>query len=115
MANKNKSARVTHHTVTTSPAETSTREQELTWEEEMTVRMAHGLSEDNDHALEFRGQLHGELRGRLAAMEAELLEVMFQRGPNAMQESVAEPAVDEDGRAQIVEQLARLRNKDSDA
>jgi len=108
-------ARVTSHTVTKAPTETSTREQQLTWQEEMTVRMAHGLSEDREHALEFRGQLHGELRARLSAMEAELLEVMFQRGPLAVQEAVDEPAVDTDARARIVEQLARLRKTDSES
>src|SRR5690625_3982362 len=86
-----------------------------TSQEEMTVRMAHGLSEDREHALEFRGQLHGELRARLSAMEAELLEVMFQRGPLAVQEAVDEPAVDTDARARIVEQLARLRKTDSES
>lgn len=115
MASKKKNTGVTSRTVTKAPMETNTREQQLTWQEEMTVRMAHGLSEDRDHALEFRGQLHGELRARLGAMEAELLEVMFQRGPNAMQEAVDEPAVDEEGRARIVQQLARLRGENSES
>lgn len=115
MTSNKKDARVTTHTVTKAPTETSTREQQLTWEEEMTVRMAHGLSEDRDHALEFRGQLHGELRARLGAMEAELLNVMFQRGPQAVQAAVEEPVVDEEARARIVEQLARLRNSDAES
>lgn len=80
----------------------------------MTVRMARGLSEGPEHALQFRGQLHGELQARLAAMEAELMQVMFQRGPLAVQEAVEAPAVDTEGRAQIVEQLARLHNNQSD-
>lgn len=83
---------------------------QLTWEEEMTVRMSHGLSEGPEHALEFRGQLHNELRARLGMMEAELLEAMFQRGPLA-QSSVEAPAVDVEGRARILEQLARLQGK----
>lgn len=83
----------------------------LTWEEEMTVRMRHGLSEGPDTDLEFRGQLHGEVRARLGAMEAEMLAAMFQRGPLA-EEFPAEDSgvsVDEATRARIIETLARLR------
>lgn len=76
--------------------------------------MSHGLSEGPDHALEFRGQLHGELRARLGAMEAELLEAMFQRGPMAAPAAAEAPAVDTDSRARILEQLARLHGQTKD-
>lgn len=115
MTSEKKNARTASRTVTQSHTETSTRDEQLTWSEEMTVRMAKGLSEGPEHALQFRGQLHGELQARLAAMEAELLQVMFQRGPQAVQEATQAPAIDEEGRARILEQLARVHNESSDS
>lgn len=114
MTIKKNDKRVTTRTVTRAPLETRTKEQQLTWEEEMTVRMSHGLSEGPDHALEFRGQLHGELRSRLGAMEAQLLEAMFQRGPLAGEAAAPAPAVDEESRSRILEQLARLKGQHED-
>lgn len=88
------------------------KRQQLTWEEEMTVRMAHGVSEGPDAALAFRGQLHTELRARLAGLEAELLASMHGRGPLAAVEEVEEQvptvAVDEQKRSLIMERLAAV-------
>lgn len=107
MTSKKTETQTQTRTTTRVPTETRSQDLQLTWEEEMTVRMSHGLSESADHALEFRGQLHGELRARLGMMEAELMEAMFQRGPMA-QPKVEAPAVDAEGRARILAQLARL-------
>lgn len=89
--------------------EDSTR---LTWKEEMVVRMRHGLSEGDEHELEFQGQHVPEPKARLAMMEAELLAVMHQRGPLAQaDEAASETTVDEALRAKI---FARLSGLDED-
>lgn len=88
------------------------KRQQLTWEEEMSVRMAHGVSEGPESALAFRGQLHTELRARLAGLEAELLASMHGRGPLAEPEVTAEAApevaVDAAMRQRIMERLASV-------
>ena len=90
---------------------TSPRRPQLTWEEEMTVRMAQGLSEGPDAALAYRGQLHGELRARLGALEAELLASMHQQGPLAEtddSQEIAGVSVNEEVRQRIMDRLAEI-------
>lgn len=75
----------------------------------MVVRMRHGLSEGDDHQLEFHGQHVAEPKARLAMMEAELLAMMHQRGPLAEQETeAAKSDVNEDLRSKIFSRLSGL-------
>lgn len=82
----------------------------------MTVRMRHGLSEGPEADLEFRGQLHGEVRARLGAMEAEMLAAMFKRGPLADSADADDVgvAVDTSSRDLILAKLGGLRGSNED-
>lgn len=99
-------------TRTVQGAPSAPKRQQLTWEEEMTVRMAHGVTESGEAPLAYRGQLHGELRARLGALEAELMASMHGRGPLAAPVEPTEPtaqvAVDEDMRQRILDRLASV-------
>lgn len=79
---------------------------ELTHEEEMVVRMRHGLSEGPDAPLPGR-VLTAETRARLALMEASLLAEMHETGPLA---NTPEPQVQVDGdlKARILDKLSKL-------
>lgn len=88
-------------------------ERDLSWQEEMVVRMRQGLSEEGDHELAYRGRHHREVRARLGNLEAELLAAMHERGPLAEREEAApEVAVDESARQRIMERLAGLKKDD---
>ncbi len=79
---------------------------ELTHEEEMVVRMRHGLSEGPDARLPGRA-LTAETRARLALMEASLLAEMHDTGPLAASEE-AQVQVDGDLKARILDKLSKL-------
>lgn len=75
--------------VTTVEAGTTTGiKTALSRDEELVVRMMRGLSEGPDTVLEFRGQQNPELAGKLALMEAQLLEDIYNVGPLAQASSV---------------------------
>ena len=93
---------ITTETRTSTFTRPGTRE--LTWEEEMVVRMRKGLSESDDAALEFRGQTHPETQARLAMIEAHLLSEMHGVGPWAEAEEEAD--VDQDVKGRILDTLS---------
>ncbi len=49
------------------------RKAELTREEELVLRMRHGIDESGHTRLEFRGQDHPEIAAKLAMIEADAL------------------------------------------
>ena len=104
----------TTQTTTRQAFRTRDESTKLSWKEEMVVRMRHGLSEGDDHPLEFHGQHVEEPKARLAMMEAELLAAMHQRGPLAEEQSEeAGTDVDESLRSKIMQRLSGLDEDDS--
>jgi len=82
---------------------TAFREAHLTREEELVLRMRHGVHEPKSAALEFRGQGHPEIAAKLAMMELAALEELQARG-TAPTESPREAAV----KHAIIERLKKL-------
>lgn len=92
----------TNKTIVRTETTTRTLTRELTWSEEMVVRMARGLSEDGAFALERRTS-DPELLARLGVLEAQLLAEMHGAGPLA--ESTQPP---NDVKARILDRLSSL-------
>jgi len=82
---------------------TAFREARLTREEEIVLRMRHGIPEPREATLEFRGQGHPEIAAKLAMMELAALEELHERG-TAPVESPREVQV----RQAIIERLKRI-------
>ncbi len=82
---------------------TAFREAQLSREEELVLRMRHGIPEPRAAALEFRGQGHPELAAKLAMMELAALEELHARGTTPA-ESPREAAV----KHAIIERLKKL-------
>lgn len=78
MAGKKKSTGVT-----VTEAQTTTRTETMTHEEERVVRMLHGLNEAGDTPLEFAEGQSEEVQARLMRMEAMLMAQMHGKGPLA--------------------------------
>ena len=76
----------------------------LTREEELVVRMRHGLGEDGDFPLEFRGAGNAEVAARLGLIEATLLAEMFETGPLASPRTT----VNTEMKDRIIERLSKL-------
>ena len=72
---------------------TERRQRELTWNEEMVVRMRQGLSEGDDHVLEMRGTAFEQARARLFAIEADALVAIM--GPEALVDAVGLDAAED--------------------
>lgn len=84
----------------------------LTWLEEIVVRMARGVSEEEEFVLEFRGGAYADTRARLALMEADALEalgVLSDEDPGLREEGGVE--VDGALKARI---LARLSGREEE-
>jgi hypothetical protein len=77
----------------------------LTREEELVVRMSRGLGEGGSFALPMRSGSVGDLRARLALIEAGLLAEVHGAGPLAEQLGVQ---VDADMKAKILARLSQL-------
>ena len=82
---------------------TAFREAHLTREEELVLRMRHGVHEAKTTQLEFRGQGHPEIAAKLAMMELACLEELQTRGTTPA-ESPREVAV----KQAIIERLKKL-------
>lgn len=82
---------------------TAFREAHLTREEELVLRMRHGVPEARTATLEFRGQSHPEIAAKLAMMELAALEEIQNRGTTPT-ESPREAAV----KHAIIERLKKL-------
>ena len=81
--------------------ETERNFEALTPEEEKTLRMLHGLSEDDDHVLKFALGANEEARAKLAMMEQNLIDA-FQWGETDRME-VSEEHIS--AKAKIIEKL----------
>lgn len=94
------------NTTTTTTTRTLTERvtRQLTRDEELVMRMRHGLSEGPDHVLEFRGASHPETAAQLALIEACLLEEMYGAGPLATSASV-----DTELKGRILDKLGSLK------
>lgn len=79
------------------------REARLTREEELVLRLRHGIPEPRSAALEFRGQSHPELAAKLALMELSALDELHAMGVKP-RESAREAAV----KASIIDRLKRI-------
>lgn len=92
-------------TVVTTVEKTTTTldKRALTRDEEIVVRMKRGLSEGPEFALEFRGQEMPEVAAKLAILEAQLLEDIYDVGPLA-QTSEGDASI----KARIFDHLASL-------
>lgn len=75
----------------------------LTREEELVVRMRHGLSEGADFELEFRGQEHPQVRAHLAAIENAILEELREDRQSSRE-------VDLDVKNSILDRLSKLED-----
>ena len=82
---------------------TAFREAQLSREEELVLRMRHGIPEPRAATLEFRGQGQPEIAAKLAMMELAALEELEARGQEAA-ESPREAAV----KQAIIERLKKL-------
>lgn len=82
---------------------TAFREAQLTREEELVLRMRHGIPESRSATLEFRGQGQTELSAKLAMMELAALEELQTRGTTPA-ESPRERAV----KQAIIDRLKKL-------
>ncbi len=82
---------------------TAFREAQLTRDEELVLRLRHGIAEPRTAALEFRGQAHPELAAKLAMMELAALEELQAMGVRP-RENAREAAV----KAAIIDRLKRL-------
>ncbi len=69
--------------VVSTTTQTETRTETLTREEELVVRMRHGLSESDDAELTFTESRDDEVKARLRMMEAALMAQMHGEGPLA--------------------------------
>jgi hypothetical protein len=79
------------------------REAHLSREEELVLRLRHGVPEPRTATLEFRGQGHPEIAAKLAMMELAALEELQTRGA-VPAESPREAAV----KQAIIERLKKL-------
>jgi hypothetical protein len=79
------------------------REAQLSRDEELVLRMRHGLAEPKQAVLEFRGQNHPEVAAKLALMELAALEEL-----DAMGIRPAENPRDAAVKAAIIDRLKRL-------
>lgn len=79
------------------------REAQLTRDEELVLRMRHGISESRQAALEFRGQNHPEVAAKLALMELAALEELQDMGVRPV-ENPRDAAV----KAAIIDRLKRI-------
>lgn len=77
------------------------RQAQLTREEELVLRMRHGVAEAREAALEFRGQHIPEIAAKLAMMEAAALDELRDREP-------AEDPRESATKARIIDRLKRL-------
>ena len=75
----------------------------LTREEELVLRMRHGIAEPNTAKLEFRGQSSEEMATKLAMIESEVLANMGPR-PVSNEEILAGKAL----KSSIINQLKEL-------
>lgn len=82
---------------------TAFREAQLSREEELVLRMRHGIAEPRTATLEFRGQGQPEIAAKLAMMELAALEEL-QLGSATPAESPREVAV----KQAIIERLKKL-------
>lgn len=82
---------------------TAFREAQLSREEELVLRMRHGIAEPRTATLEFRGQGQPEIAAKLAMMELAALEEL-QLGRATPAESPREAAV----KQAIIERLKKL-------
>jgi len=82
---------------------TAFREARLSREEELVLRMRHGISEPRTATLEFRGQTHPELAAKLALMEISALDELHAMGVTP-RESPRDAAV----KASIIDRLRRI-------
>lgn len=98
---------LTDHKKQQSQAPTTVIEREdlstLTPEEEKTLRMAHGLTEADDHVLSFALGASEDTRLKLALMEKELM-MAFQRAPGPDLQ-LEEHHID--AKARIIDQLRK--------
>jgi len=82
---------------------TALREAHLSREEELVLRMRHGIAQPPTAALEFRGQAYPEIAAKLAMMELSSLEELQARAATPV-ESPREAAV----KQAIIERLKKL-------
>lgn len=79
------------------------REAGLTREEELVLRLRHGIAEPRSATLEFRGQDRPELAAALALMEMSALDELAARGA-APRQTAREAAMT----ASVIERLKRI-------
>jgi len=77
------------------------RQANLSREEELVLRMRHGISEPRTAQLEYRGQTIPEIAAKLAMMEAATLDEMRGQTPTEDPQKSA-------AKARIIERLKRL-------
>lgn len=77
------------------------RQANLSREEELVLRMRHGIAEPQGAALEFRGQHIPEIKAKLAMMELAAIDEMAEMTP-------AEDPRDSALKARIIDRLKRL-------
>ncbi len=82
------------------------RKAELTREEELVLRLRHGLSEPGATHLEFRGTTHPELAAKLALIEADALAHM--RPHVAVQVEAAAETGNGELKQSIIDKLKKL-------
>ena len=87
-------------TTTRRDLQKAIREASLTHEEELVLRMRHGVPEPRTASLEYRGQDDAELATKLAMIEAEAIEKMRPR--------LVEPEEGEELKSYIIERLKRM-------
>lgn len=76
-------------TATRRDVKKAMRKAELTREEELVLRMRHGIDEPGHTRLEFRGQDHPEIAAKLAMIEADALAHMRPREASPEEASAA--------------------------